>query len=92
MKKIQLINEEVCRKDLSEDFDVINTVDEIKERLAEFPINEYSEGDSFYIKYCNDWPVYTPAGVFRFIRFDNEMLEMVFEYVDLYYSLTDSKE
>ncbi|HEL9522346.1 TPA: hypothetical protein ACSJUE_002291 [Listeria monocytogenes] len=85
MKKVQLLNEEGCRSDLSPDFDVINTIDAVKERLAEIPVDEFEEGESFYFTYCRNWSEYVPAGVFRLIQFNKETMEIEYEYIELDY-------
>lgn len=86
MKKVLLLNEEACRNDLSRDFDVINNIDAVKERLAEIPVNEFEEGEEFYFAYCRNWSEYIPSGVFRLIGFDEEIMEIIYEYVELYYA------
>lgn len=86
MTKVQLLNEDELKKDLSLNYDVINTVAGMKERLAEFPLGEFEEGATFCFAFCRNWSEYVPAGVFRFIRFDEETMVMIYEYIEHYYS------
>ncbi|MBC1624153.1 hypothetical protein C5U40_03290 [Listeria monocytogenes] len=86
MAKVQLLNEDELKKDLSLDYDVINTVEGIKEWLVEFSLGDFEEGETFCVAFCRNWSEYIPAGVFRFIRFDEETMVMVYEYIEQYYS------
>ncbi|EAC9043124.1 hypothetical protein AB4033_000308 [Listeria monocytogenes] len=79
--RVIIQNESRCEKDLDRDWDIKN-IDEVRGKLAEIPLNEFEEGETFNIIFSQFWCEYVPAGIFKRVVSDEEDVSE-FEYLGL---------